>query len=301
MFQISLRSEQARNLLARLRIADFWELTKPRIALLVMFTTFAGFYLGSRGPLNGVLLLHTLIGTALTAGGAGALNMLIEREADARMRRTMSRPLPAGRIQPVEALRLSVTLSVAGVFYFAATVNLLASLLAALTLISYLCVYTPLKRRTSLATLVGAIPGALPPLGGWAAARGALSFESWTLFAILFLWQMPHFFALAWMYREDYLRGGFQMLSARDPGGSDTARQIVTFALALLPVSLAPALLGLAGPLYFFGALALGLAFVGFGVRFGLTRSNSAAMQFFKISVWYLPILFTLLMLDKGG
>ncbi|MBI3762351.1 MAG: protoheme IX farnesyltransferase, partial [Chloroflexi bacterium] len=150
-------------------------------------------------------------------------------------------------------------------------------------------------------TLVGGIPGALPPLGGWAAARGALSFEAWTLFAILFLWQMPHFFALAWMYREDYLRGGFQMLSARDGGGSGTAQQIVTFTLALLPVSLAPALLGVAGPIYFFGALALGLAFAGYAVRFGATRSNSTAGQFFKLSVLYLPVLLTLLMLNKGG
>ena len=241
-----------------MRVIALWQLTKPRIALLVLFTALAGFWLASSGAPDWLRLFHTLVGTALTAGGAGALNMLLEREADARMRRTMNRPLPAGRVQPAEALKLGVTLSVAGVFYFAAAVNLLASLLAALTLISYLLVYTPLKRRTWLATLVGAVPGALPALGGWAAARGGLSVEAGSLFAIVFLWQVPHFNALAWMYREDYARGGFPTLATRDPGGKATATQIVGVSLALLLASLAPALLGLAGPLFLSGALALG-------------------------------------------
>jgi protoheme IX farnesyltransferase len=237
----------------------------------------------------------------LTAGGAGALNMLLEREADSRMRRTMSRPLPAGRVLPGQALRLGVALGVAGVFYLAAAVNLLAGMLAALTLIAYVVLYTPLKSRTSLSTLIGAVPGALPAAGGWAAARGDLSFQAWTLFAIVFLWQMPHFFALAWMYREDYRRGGFTLLPGGDSDGLATAKQILTFSLALLPVSLAPALLGLSGPLYFFGALACGLAFNAYALQFCLERTNTSARRFFRMSVLYLPVVLALLILSKPG
>jgi heme o synthase len=283
------------------RLSDYYELTKPRIAMLVMFTSATGFIMASPGALNWGRLLHTLIGTALTAGGAGALNMLLEREADGRMRRTMSRPLPAGRIQPVQALRLGVSLGVAGVFYLSATINLLAGLLAALTLITYIVLYTPLKSRTSFSTLIGAVPGALPAVGGWAAARGEASFQAWTLFAIVFLWQMPHFFALAWMYREDYRRGGFTLLPRGDRDGADTAKQVLTFSLALLPVSLAPALVGLSGPVYFFGALICGVAFVAYAYRFSLAMTNSEARRFFRISVWYLPAVLALLILSRPG
>jgi heme o synthase len=283
------------------RLADYWELTKPRIALLVMFTSATGFVLGASGALDWRRLLHTLIGTALTAGGAGALNMLLERDADGRMRRTMSRPLPAGRVLPGQALRLGVALSVAGVFYLAAMISLLAGLLAAMTIIAYVVLYTPLKSRTSLSTLVGAFPGALPALGGWVAARGDLAFPAWALFAIVFIWQMPHFFALAWMYREDYRRGGFTLLPDGDTDGAQTAKQILAFSLALLPVSLAPSLLGLSGPVYFFGALALGIAFVCYALKFGLEKTNRAARQFFRVSVLYLPAVLALLILNKPG
>jgi protoheme IX farnesyltransferase len=281
------------------RLADYWELTKPRIAMLVMFTALTGFYLGSAGPFDWGRLLHTLIGTALTAGGAGALNMLLERGPDGRMRRTMGRPLPAGRVQPLAALRLGVSLAVAGVFYLTAAVNLLAGLLSALTIIAYIVVYTPLKRRTSLATLVGAVPGALPAVGGWAASAGHVSFEAWALFLIVFFWQMPHFFALAWMYREDYRRGGFRLLPGHDAEGSGTAAQIFYFSLALLPVSLAPALLGLSGAVYFFGATALGAAFAVEAARFRRGQTNAAARRFFRISVLYLPLILALLLLNK--
>ena len=282
-------------------LADYWELTKPRIAMLVMLTSATGFVLASPPALDWWRLLHTLIGTALTAGGAGALNMLLERQADGRMRRTMSRPLPAGRVLPVQALRLGVSLGVAGVFYLSAAVNPLAGLLAALTLITYVVLYTPLKSRTSLSTLVGAVPGALPAVGGWAAARGDVAFEAWTLFIIVFLWQMPHFFALAWMYRDDYRRGGFTLLPMGDREGLDTAKQILTFSLALVPASLAPALVGLSGPLYFFGALACGLAFAAYAARFSTAMTNNAARRFFRVSVWYLPVVLGLLMLSKPG
>jgi len=285
--------------LVRPKALDFWELTKPRIMLLIVLTTLAGFYLGAPDASDPARLLNTLLGTALASAGASALNMVLEREADAQMRRTRNRPLPAGRLQPGEALTFGVLLGAAGVLYLTFVVNPLTGLLAAAAIASYLLVYTPLKRKTALCTVVGAAPGALPIVGGWAAARGALGVEAWLLFMILFFWQLPHFLALAWMYREDYARGGFPMLPTLDPDGESTARQIALNTLALLPVSLAPTMIGLAGRAYFFGALLLGLAFLSLSLYFVARRTNQFARRFYLASVLYLPALLGLMLVDK--
>ena len=280
------------------RIRDYWTLTKPEVNVLVLIATAVGFDLGWRGPLRLVPLLNTLLGTLLVAGGTATLNQYLERSFDAQMRRTAQRPLPAGRLSSSEALALGVALSVAGVVYLAVAVNLLASGLAAGTLLSYLAVYTPLKRRTAWCMFVGAFPGAAPPLIGYAAARGALNLEAWILLAVVFLWQFPHFLSIAWMYREDYSRAGYRMLPLGD-GGRSMAWQMVIASLALLPVSLAPAWLGEAGLPYFLGALIAGVAFSGFGMRLAMTRSRALARRVLLASVVYLPIVFALLMLDK--
>ena len=298
---VSLDSVRDPGSRARLwaRALDFWELTKPRITLLILLTTLVGFYLGARDALDWSRLPHTLLGTALASAGASALNMVLEREADAKMRRTRNRPLPAGRLKPGEALAFGVALSAMGVLYLTLMVNRLAGALAAAALASYLFVYTPLKRRTALCTVVGAAPGALPIVGGWVGARGALGMEAWLLFLILFFWQLPHFLALAWMYREDYARGGFPMLPTLDPDGESTARQIALNTLALLPVSLAPTMIGLAGRAYFFGALLLGLAFFSLSLYFAVSRTNQFARRFYLASVIYLPMLLALMAADR--
>lgn len=281
------------------RLRDYLVLTKPEVTSLVVVSTLAGFYLGARGGLEWVLLLHTLIGTALVSGGTAAFNQFLEREDDARMRRTAQRPLPAGRLEPAAALWFAAALSLTGVLYLALRVNFLASLLAFLTWGSYLFLYTPLKKRTVLCTAVGAFPGAMPPLIGWAAARGALNAEAWVLYAILFLWQFPHFLSIAWMYREDYARGQIRMLPVVDPTGSATGQQMLLYTLVLLPVGLVPTLLGMAGSLYFCGALLLGVGFLGFTLRAALQPSNQHAKHLLHASVIYLPLLFALLMIDK--
>jgi len=269
----------------------------------VVLTAAAGFYLGSeRGVGVGVdlgLLLRTLLGTALVAAGTNAFNQWRERDVDARMHRTRGRPLPSGRITPRAAAAFAGIISVAGVAYLAFAVNLLTAGLAALTLASYVLLYTPLKRTTTLNTLIGAVPGALPIVGGWTAAGGNLGPAVATLFWILFLWQLPHFLALAWIYREDYRRGGLAMLSVQDFDGRHTGWMVLLYATALLPVSLLPTLLGVTGPLYFFGALALGLAYAGASVA--LTRAVTAprAWRVFFVSIVYLPALLTLMVLDK--
>src|SRR6059036_619209 len=249
-------------------LADYWTLTKPEVNFLILITTFAGFYLASPASHWRILLLfNTLLGTMLVASGAGTLNQYIERRFDAQMRRTAGRPLPAGRIHPSLALWFGVVLSIAGGFYLALLVNLPASVLALLTLGTYLLLYTPLKRKTPLCTLVGAFPGAVPPLIGWAAARGGLNGEAWVLSGILFLWQFPHFLAIAWMYREDYARAGLLMLPVVEPDGRLTGQQIVVYTLMLLPVSLIPGALGISGKIYLYGALVLGLLFLYYSVR----------------------------------
>jgi len=246
-----------------------------------------------------LLMLHTLFGTALLAGGAAALNQLIEREHDARMRRTEDRPLPSGRVSPDAALLFGGLCASAGLIYLALGVNLLTALLGTVTLCSYLLVYTPLKRVTTLNTAIGAIPGALPPLMGWTAATGHISLGGWTLFVILFFWQLPHFLAIAWIYREDYARAGFAMLPVVDPEGSRTGRQAVSHTLGLLPVSLAPFLLRITGPVYFFGALALGIVFLWHAIQFSRYLTMERARRLFYMSIIYLPLLLGLAVLDK--
>ncbi len=274
------------------------ELVKVRLTFLVLLTTLMGFYLGAQ-TMDFSLLVHTLLATGLVAGGASALNQFLERNHDARMRRTEDRPLPSGRMQPETALLFGSVASAAGLMYLAMAVNPLTAILGAITLCSYVFVYTPLKRVTSLNTAVGAIPGALPPLMGWTAATGQLSVEGWTLFAILFFWQLPHFLAIAWIYREEYAEAGFVMLPVIDPDGVRTGRQAVSHTLGLLPVSLAPFLFHLVGPLYFFGALLLGLVFLGLAVQFSRRLTIASARLLFYASILYLPLLLGLMAISK--
>jgi len=284
------------------RLADLSGLTKPRITLMVALTTAAGFVMASAGSLASldlVLLLHTLAGTALVASGASALNQVVERDVDARMRRTADRPLASGRMHPDLGLLWAVALSVAGIGWLALAVNLLTALLGALTLAGYVFIYTPMKRLSSLATIVGAIPGAVPPMMGWTAARDALEPGAWALFAILFLWQLPHFLAIAWMYRADYERGGMPMLPVIDPSGERTGRQAVLYAAALVPVSLLPTPLGLTGGIYFVGALLLSLFFLHTSWTFQRERTNASAKRLLLVSVTYLPAILAVMLLDR--
>lgn len=275
------------------------ELFKSRLTTLVLLTTAVGFHLGARGRMNFGLLFHTLCGTALVAAGAAALNQWLEREHDARMTRTEDRPLPSGRMQPDTALIIGGVATAAGLIHLALLVNLLTSVIGAITSISYLFIYTPLKRVTPLNTVIGAIPGALPPLMGWTASRGYVSAEGWSLFAILFFWQLPHFLAIAWLYREDYAKGGFMMLPVVDPQGTRTGRQAVSHTLGLLTISLFPVLLGLTGGLYLAGALLLGGVFLAAAIRFARHLSRPSARQLFLVSIIYLPLLLALMVFDK--
>jgi protoheme IX farnesyltransferase len=277
----------------------FADLVKARLTTLVLLTTAVGFYLGWHGSMNWVLLLNTLAGTGLVAAGASALNQWIEREHDAKMLRTQNRPLPSGRMQPATVVILGGVSSVAGLIYLAIAANLLTSVLGAVTLVSYLFIYTPLKRVTWLNTLVGAIPGALPPLMGWTAARNELSGEGWALFAILAFWQLPHFFAIAWIYRDQYAKAGFVMLPNVDAGGKYTGQQTVSNALALFIVSLCPFLFRMTGTLYLAGAVILGMAFLFYSIRFSRQLTLSRARHLFLASVLYLPLLLTLMVFDK--
>jgi heme o synthase len=279
--------------------AVYADLVKARLTALVLLTTLVGFYMGFRGPMDYVLMFHTLFGTALLAGGAAALNQLLEREHDAKMRRTQDRPLPSGRLQPVTVMLFGGLCAVAGLVYLALLVNLLTSVLGAVSLTSYLFIYTPLKRVTWLNTAVGAIPGGLPPLMGWGAARGELDGGGWALFAILAFWQLPHFFAIAWIYRDEYKKAGFQMLPNVDPDGHRTARQTVGNTLGLLTMSLCPFVFHLAGPVYLTFALVLGFIFLWLAVRFARQMTVSRARQLFFASIIYLPLLLTALVLDK--
>jgi len=280
-------------------ISIYCELFKARLTFLVLLTTLVGFYLGFRGPVDYLLMFHTLLGTALVASGASALNQLWEREHDAKMRRTQSRPLPSGRLQPQTVLVIGSMLSILGCVYLTLAVKPLTAIIGAITLISYVFIYTPLKRITWLNTAVGAIPGALPPLMGWTAARGELSGEGWALFAILAFWQLPHFLAIAWIYRDEYARAGFKMLPVVDPQGHRTGRQAVSHTLGLLPVSLCPFLFKLTGPVYLVGALVLGLAFLWFAIQFSRDLTVTRARQLFYASILYLPLLLAVMVLDK--
>jgi heme o synthase len=280
--------------------ADFFALTKPRIVLLVLLTAAVGFYLAAPDDIGMVLFVHALVGTALVAAGSSALNQVAESDVDALMARTAQRPVPAGRLSRPAGAAFAATLGALGTGYLAVFVNPLTAGLAVVTLGSYVLLYTPLKRRTSLSTLVGAVPGALPILGGWTAAGAGLGAPAWSLFGIMFLWQMPHFLALAWLYRDDYARAGLRMLSVGDEDGQRTFGQALLYAAALVPVSLVPTLVGLAGPLYFGGALALGLWFAVTAALAVRRRSTSAARRLFLVSIAYLPGLLGLLALDKA-
>ena len=288
------------KLTARERLSAFLELTKPGITRLVLVTTAAGFYLASSGQFPWLALLHVLVGTALAASGTNALNQWAERDADARMRRTAARPLPSGRLSSGEALLFSAGIAVAGLFYLLVFVNLATTLVVGLSLTSYVFVYTPLKRRTWTSTVIGAVPGALPILAGWTGAGAPLDLMALTLFLILFAWQMPHFFALAWIYREDYRRGGFQMLTVIDPSGRRAARQAVLYAAAVLALSLLPTLLGLTSPAYLLGAAALGLGFLGLSIVQLTARNDRGAWRLFLGSVVYLPLLLAFMVVDKA-
>ncbi len=279
--------------------AVFADLVKARLTLLVLLTTLVGFYLGWRGAMNYFLMFHTLLGTALVAGGAAALNQLLEREYDAKMRRTASRPLPSGRMQPVTVAVLGGAMSVAGLVYLAVLVNPLTSVIGAVTSVSYLFIYTPLKRVTWTNTLVGAIPGALPPLMGWTAARNELGGEGWALFAILAFWQLPHFFAIAWMYRDEYAKAGFVMLPNIDPDGSRTAQQSISNTIALIFASLLPFAMGVSGKIYLGVALILGAGFLFCAIRFARQMTLLRAKQLFFASIIYLPLLLVALVGDK--
>ena len=281
------------------RVSDYFELTKPRITTLVLITTTVGFYLGSSDPVNVWRLIHTLIGTALAAGGSSTLNQFLERAPDKLMRRTENRPLPAQRLAPASALGFGLLLSVVGVCYLAVWVGLLSGLLALAVLASYLFLYTPLKQTTSLCTVIGAVPGAVPPVIGWTGAGHGLDLGAGALFLILFLWQFPHFLAIAWMYRDDYERAGFRMLPLLDRQGFITGQQILIYVIALIPVSLIPSLLGITGLAYVFAALILGFLFLYYGFRVAHSRTAADARRLLKASVLYLPLLLLVMVLDK--
>jgi heme o synthase len=280
-------------------LAVYADLIKARLTLLVVLTTLVGFYLGSPSPVNYLLMFHAVLGTAMVASGAAALNQLLEREHDAKMRRTRNRPLPSGRLQPTTVMIFGGVCACLGLLYLALAVNLTTSVIGAISLLSYLFIYTPLKRVTWLNTAIGAVPGALPPLMGWTAARGELSGEGWALFAILAFWQLPHFLAIAWMYREEYEKAGFKMLPGIDPQGQRTGRQAVSHTLGLLPVSLCPFLFHVTGAIYLVGALVLGLAFLWFAVQFARHMTIPRARQLFFVSILYLPLLLVMMVLDK--
>ncbi|MBA2302472.1 MAG: protoheme IX farnesyltransferase [Acidobacteria bacterium] len=283
----------------RSRAADYVTLAKPRLNLLVVGSTLAGYVMGDGDMSNAMVVTAMVVGTALVAGGASAFNQVTERRSDALMRRTRLRPMPDGRLLSSDALIYAGTLSLTGLALLALAVNVLSSLVALATLVSYAAIYTPLKLRTSFATVIGAIPGALPPVIGWAAATNGLSQGAWILFGILFLWQLPHFLAIAWIYREDYARAGFRMLPVIEPDGRSTARQSVLYAAALLPLSLAPTLVGITTTTYFVAALVLTLGFLGLTVRFAKTRSVGDARRVFFGSIIYLPLLWVLMIAGR--
>ena len=284
----------------RRRVAsDLVALTKPRVVVMVLVTTLVGYYVGLAGSADYIRMTNLLIGTLLAAAGTLALNQYRERDLDARMARTRTRPLPAGRLHPLEALLFGVVLTLLGMTYLAALVSPLVALITMAITVLYLFAYTPLKPRTALCALVGAVPGALPPVAGWAAARGDVTLGAWVLFGILFLWQLPHTLSLARLYREDYARAGVRVLPLMDPPGASTERQIILTCLALLSVSLLPAVIGWTGPIYLLGALGLGLAFTGVGVEYAVAPSTRTARKVLLGSLLYLPLLLGLLAFDR--
>jgi protoheme IX farnesyltransferase len=280
-------------------LKDYIALTKPRITWLILMSTGVGYFFGAKGGWHFFTLLHTIIGTGLIASGTAALNQWYEREADAKMRRTQERPLPAGRLEAGNALVFAIAISAAGFAELWIGANPLCALLGLATLLLYLFVYTPLKQLSPHSTTFGSIPGAMPPLIGFAAASGTLTWDAWVLFAILFLWQFPHFYAIAWMYKEDYARAGILMLPVVEPDGRSTARRILLYSLALIPISLMPKFFAMAGNVYLYGALALGLAFLYYGLRIRTDRTRQQARRVLLASVVYLPALFSLMLIDR--
>jgi protoheme IX farnesyltransferase len=281
------------------RLSAYIALTKPDVSFLVLMTTGAGFYMGARGPIPWLHMLHVIFGTMMIAAGTAALNHYIERESDRYMRRTASRPLPAGQLTPAEALRFGLALALAGAIDLYFTAGYAASLLGVFTSLSYLLAYTPLKKRTVWATFIGAVPGAIPPMIGWTAATGKLDTGAWLLFAILFVWQFPHFHAISWMYREDYARAGILMLPVVDKDGTRTFRQIILSAASLVAVSLLPAIMGFAGVLYFFGALVTSTGLVQVCLWAATAKTNTRAKWLMHATVLHIPILLGLMMYDK--
>ena len=278
---------------------SYLELTKPRITWLILMSTAIGYFFGWDGTWNGWLLLHTILGTGLIASGTAALNQWYEHDADAKMLRTNKRPIPSGRVNATNALWFGIAIAALGFVELSWGVNLLTGLLGLFTLVSYLFIYTPMKQKSWLSTTVGAVPGAMPPMIGFAAAKGALTVEAWILFAILFLWQFPHFYAIAWMYREDYGRAGIRMLPVVEPDGNSTSRHMVAFSLALIPVSLLPAFYAMSGKFYLVGALMMGIAFLYASWQVFSDRSLLNARGVLKASVIYLPLLYCLMVLDR--
>ena len=281
------------------RVSDYVELAKPRLNVLVVASSAAGYYLGQTAPIDAISMAQAVAGTALVAAGAAALNQVCERDTDAMMRRTAGRPLPGGRVSAVDATLFGLVLSAAGLLLLVLKANLLSAALAAATLVVYLILYTPMKRQTPLSTLVGAVPGALPPLIGWTASHGAVAGGGAALFAIVFLWQIPHFMAIAWLYRDDYARARFPMLAVIDPSGRRAGRQAVFFAGVLLPISLLPTYIGLAGSAYLAIAVTLGLGFVWLAIRFAADRDLASARMLFLGSITYLPLLWIAMIANK--
>jgi protoheme IX farnesyltransferase len=290
---------QIEQLSVREKLLAYLELTKPRITFLIVLTAAAGFCLGARAPFDYLNLTHAMIGIALLSSGIATLNQYMERDLDGLMRRTATRPLPSGKLSPLEAFLFGLGVTIAAELYLAILVNPLTAVLGLTVVVGYLLLYTPLKTRTSLSTVVGAFPGAMPPLIGWTAARGEMGLEAWVLFGILFLWQFPHFLAIAWMYREDYARAGIMMLPVVEPEGRITGQQIILYTAILLPVSLLPTVLGISGGVYFFGALILGLLFLYSSIRAALSKSRQQARRLLLASVIYLPLLFVLMVLNR--
>lgn len=299
METVSNEIDDVRVVSVRERIAAFVELTKPRIAILLVLTSAAGFYLASAGPFNYVLFVNSMIAITLLAFGVATLNQYWERDLDPLMKRTSTRPLPTGKVAPIEALVFGIVLCAGAEIYLLLAINALTAFLGLIVIVGYVLVYTPLKTRTSVSTAIGAIPGALPPLMGWTAASDNITMTAWALFAMQFLWQFPHFLAIAWMYREEYAKAGILMLPVVEPSGKITFRQIVLFTIMLVPVSVAPFFFGISGLIFLIGGAVIGILFLIASVKTALSKSNAAARRLLLASVLYLPILFLLMVADK--
>lgn len=296
----SLSTKASTQIRASEKLRDYYDLAKPGIGFYAVISAFAAYWLGSSRPVDFPHLFWTILATAFVTAGGGALNQLLEINEDRLMKRTANRPLPSGRVSVRSAMVFGAAFSIAGLLLMQFAVGPLATLLSVATLVGYLFVYTPLKKRSHLSTVVGAFPGAIPILIGWVAATGSINLKGWTLFTILFLWQIPHFLAIAWMYRKDYARAGFPMLSVIDADGNRVGRQVLLWVALLLPVSLFPTVLGMTGLLYFIGAFILGVGFIGAGVYSGMQTSNTASRRLLFASIIYLPLLLILMVVDKA-